>query len=230
VELLAASDRVREDCAYALENGGDDYDELGVHLVLRRWDGAIPPSNEFRGIVWNGQMNALTQYYHGLYFPELESLKAAIEGDLRTVHSAMQPRLSAAGFESYLVDLAWLGPGNVRVIEVNPFDGVGLGTMAASTCLFLWDSPEDRRTVMEGPFAFRLRSEPQTEYDLKRKMNSAWREILFPSRWKPSADGVSTAKATGKAKGKATGSGKGGNINHNDISTSAGKGYAGGAT
>merc|ERR1711862_237569 len=125
----------------------------------------------------------------------------------------MQPRLSAAGFENYLVDLAWLGPGNVRVIEVNPFDGIGLGTMAGSTCLFLWSNSEDRRIIMEGPFDFRLRSEPQTEYDLKRKMNSEWREIIFPSRWKPSADGVSAAKGSGKGKGKGGRSGKGSNVN-----------------
>ena len=58
-----------------------------------------------------------------------------------------------------IVDFAWLGPGEVIVIELNPFDGVCLGTFPASTGLFLWDDPRDQ-TVMTGeaPFELRLRT------------------------------------------------------------------------
>ena len=52
VELLAASERVREDCAWAL--CAPNFEELGLQVVLRRWDGAMPPSSEFRGIVCMG--------------------------------------------------------------------------------------------------------------------------------------------------------------------------------
>jgi len=211
VELLAASERVREDCAYATES--DDYSDLNVHVVLRRWDGPIPPSNEFRGIIWQGRMHALSQYYHGLFFPELEAIRASIEDDLRNVHATIQPKLSAMGFECYIVDLAWLGPGKVRVIEVNPFDGVGLGTMAASTCLFRWDDPGDKLIITEGPFEFRLRTEAQSEYELKRKMNTEWREIIFPPKWrssrpKPYAGGEPSVKGRGKGSEKGKGKGK----------------------
>jgi len=137
VDLLLASERIHEDCAYAIE--AQNYDELGVHIVLRRWDGAIPSSNEFRGIVWQGKMNAVSQYYHPLYFPQLEGVRATIVQDLGFVFDKIEPKLREAGFSNYIIDFAWLGPDKVRVIEVNPFDGVSLGTMAASTCLFSWE-------------------------------------------------------------------------------------------
>lgn len=209
VEFLAASERVREDCAWATQ--GDDYPELRLHVVLRQWDGPVPPSNEFRGIIWGGQMHAVSQYYHGLFFPELLNEKAKIAEDLRAIHLEIQPRLEAAGFEHYIVDFAWFRPGHVKVIEVNPFDGKGLGTMAASTCLFRWEDEKDRRIITEGPFELRIRLEPQSEYDLKRKMNLDWREILFPPRWKQSATAkYGKVKGGGKAANRDDGKGKAG--------------------
>merc|ERR1719281_1398927 len=46
VALLTASARVHEDLTYALE--APRYEELELHVVLRRWDCAIPIANEFR--------------------------------------------------------------------------------------------------------------------------------------------------------------------------------------
>ena len=58
-----------------------------------------------------------------------------------------------------IVDFAWLGPGEVIVIELNPFDGVCLGTFPASTGLFLWDDPRDQAVMTgEAPFELRLRT------------------------------------------------------------------------
>lgn len=48
-----------------------------------------------------------------------------------------------------IVDFAWLGPGEVLIIEVNPFDGVCLGTFPASTGLFTWDDEHDKK-IMKG--------------------------------------------------------------------------------
>merc|ERR1711937_731249 len=128
-------------------------------------------------------MNAVSQYYHPLHFPELENSRAIISNDLQAVHAKLQPSLSAAGFQNCIIDFAWLGPQDVHVIEVNPFDGIDLGTMAASTCLFLWSDPKDQQTITQGPFDLRLRTSPQSEYDLKRKMNLEWQQIVFPTKW-----------------------------------------------
>jgi len=181
VALLLGSDRVREDLQYALE--ASNYEELELHIVLRRWDGAIPIEREFRGIVWNGELNAVGQYYHPLHFPQLEGLRQEISSDLRKVYDELRPRLSKHGFTHCIIDFAWLGPGNVRIIEINPFDGVALGCFPASTGLFRWDDAQDKRTITEGPFELRLRQAPQTEQEIKHKLSTSWRDIIFPATW-----------------------------------------------
>lgn len=207
VELLAASERIREDCAWA--TAAADFDELGLHIVLRRWDGAMPPSREFRGIVWKGKMHAISQYYHALHFPELQELRSLIADELVAVHTSLQANLHTAGFDNCIIDFAWLGKGDIKVIELNPFDGVGLGTMAASTCLFRWDDPDDRHIITEGPFELRLRESPQTEYELKTKMNPDWRQIIFPPRWRVASATEKTTDEKAAAKGYAGEVGKG---------------------
>ena len=80
------------------------------------------------------------------------------------------------------MDFAWLGEGSkVIVIELNPFDGVCLGTFPASTGLFLWDNLSDRKIMKgEADFEFRLREEPLAEAALKNQCNSDWRDIVYP--------------------------------------------------
>lgn len=181
VALLLGSDRVREDLQYALEAA--NYEALRLHVVLRRWDGAIPIELEFRGIVWNGELNTIGQYYHPLHFPQLEELRDQICTDLRKVYNDLRPRLSESGFTHCIVDFAWLGPEDVRIIEINPFDGVALGCFPGSTGLFRWDDPEDRRAISEGPFEFRLRGAPKTLQEMKAQLNNSWRDIVFPATW-----------------------------------------------
>mmetsp|Transcript_72154 Transcript_72154/g.222913 ORF Transcript_72154/g.222913 Transcript_72154/m.222913 type:complete len:400 (+) Transcript_72154:48-1247(+) len=178
VELLTTSDRVREDLEYALE--APRYEDLGLHVVLRRWDGPIPIANEFRGIVWKSSLNAVGQYYHPLAFPELAAVRGEIEADLRGVYQGLQGKLEAAGFTHFIVDFAWLGPGDVKVIEINPFDGVALGCFPASTGLFKWEDERDRKIITEGPFELRLRQEPLPDHELKHRLNPAWRDIIEP--------------------------------------------------
>ncbi|CAK0857841.1 unnamed protein product [Prorocentrum cordatum] len=187
LELLTSSARVREDLEYALE--APCYEELKLHVVLRRYDGALPIASEFRGIVWGGALNALGQYYHPLVFPELQGQRERIERDLREVHKNLQPKLSADGFTHCIIDFAWLGPGKVRVIEINPFDGVALGCFPGSTGLFRWDDEDDRRTITHGPFQFRIRKEPLSDSALKLNLNTTWRDIVAPQprHWRASA-------------------------------------------
>lgn len=196
-ELLAASTRVREDLEYALE--APRYEELGLHIVLRRWDGPIPVANEFRGIVWAGQMNAVGQYYYSLVFPELEALRGQIERDLQEVYEGLRTKLNEAGFSYCIIDFAWLGPKDVRVIEVNAFNGVTLGCLAQSTGLFLMDKDEDRRIITEGPFELRLRTEAMSDSVLRMKLNNQWRDVIAPLGHARASAGSSAAKARAKA-------------------------------
>jgi hypothetical protein len=87
-----------------------------------------------------------------------------------------------------IVDFAWLGPGEVIVIELNPFDGVCLGTFPASTGLFLWDHPSDRAVMKgEAPFEMRLRTRRLESERLWAQCNSDWRDIVHPPMHAPHA-------------------------------------------
>merc|ERR1712232_157531 len=178
VGLLTSSDRIVEDLEYALE--APCFDELGPAIICRRWDGALPIASEFRGTVWNGQLNCLSQYYHPLTFPDMLDKREDVARDLLAVWKELRPGIVAAGFTHCIIDFAWLGPQQVKVIELNPFDGITLGCFPGSTGLFLWDNENDRKIMKEGPFEIRMRTEPLSEYELKLKLNVSWREIVAP--------------------------------------------------
>lgn len=65
------------------------------------------------------------------------------------------------------------------IIELNPFDGVCLGTFPASTGLFLFENPTDQ-LIMQGKakFEFRIRRERLTPSQLGSCCNSDWRDII----------------------------------------------------
>ena len=81
-------------------------------------------------------------------------------------------------YDHYILDLAWLGSGDVVVIEVNPFDDV-LGTFPASTGLFLWeeDGPTMRGETGEG-CQIRVRREREAFQKLKHTMSPAWKKVV----------------------------------------------------
>merc|ERR1712048_9706 len=147
LEMLLDSERIFEDLEYALRGPKEANlaTGFGVSLVARAWDPRLSLQSEFRGIVWGGKLTCLCQYFHPLFFPELMDLKGKIEADCcelfrrATVQTAVQ---SLGGH--CIVDFAWLGPGEVIIVELNPFDGVCLGTFPASTGLFLWESEKDQ--------------------------------------------------------------------------------------
>lgn len=177
VELLLTSERVVEDLEYALQ--APHFEKLGLHIVIREWEGAVPISNEFRGIVWDCKMNALGQYFHPLVFPDTLKQKEQIEADIRAVHHKLRPLLTENGFKHYIIDFAWLAPGKVKIIELNPFDGVVLGCFPGSTGLFLWDSQSDKKTITQGPFEFRMRTTELPEHELKDRLERKWKGIVL---------------------------------------------------
>ena len=192
--MLLDSERVFEDLEYALRgppeskraaDGESMPRKWNMSIVARAWDPRLRPESEFRGICWNGELTCLCQYFHPLFFPELAAQKPLIERDVLAVFGTpgVQAAVSKLGGHC-IIDFAWLAEGEVIVIELNPFDGVCLGTFPASTGLFLWDDPADK-LVMTGqsPFEFRLREQELLEHELKAQCNPAWREVIYqPSR------------------------------------------------
>jgi hypothetical protein len=224
LELLLDSERVWEDLEYALRGppaDGNDESAMtaaaatpamvggvvaeeqqqgpdltwNINLVARSWDPRLKPESEFRGICWGGKLTCLCQYFHPIYFSEVEVYKHAIEKDILALFKEPKVKAAVARLGGHcIIDFAWLGPSSgkkggcgdegkenrVIIVELNPFDGVCLGTFPASTGLFLWDHPDDRK-VMKGekPFEFRTRTEPLQAHQLKSQCNPDWRDIIY---------------------------------------------------
>ena len=187
LELLLTSERVYEDLEYALRGptvGEDNNNEAkkiwNTSICVRAWDPRLTPQSEFRGICWDGKLTCLCQYFHPLHFSELAQQKDEIEQDiLKTMEiEGVNKAVSELG-GCCIIDFAWLGSGEVVIIELNPFDGVCLGTFPASTGLFLWEDEKDKRIMKgEDEFEFRIRESAMSETQLGSQGNRKWREII----------------------------------------------------
>lgn len=204
LELLLDSERVYEDLKFAsrgrlktkectsttspastnVEKTQTDtvYFDGRVDLVVRSWDPRLKPESEFRGICQDGKLTCLCQYFHPLLFPNLAEKIPEIQADILALFQ--EPAVRAAVLSvgnNCMIDFAWLGPGNVLIIELNPFDGVCLGIFPSSTGLFLWDNPSDR-AIMSGhaPFEFRYRTEVLPKHILQAQCSKDWVNIIYP--------------------------------------------------
>jgi hypothetical protein len=115
--LLLQSARVFEDLEYALRGPPDSAAESGstfkrewdMSLVARAWDPRLKPSSEFRGICWNNKLTCLAQYYHPLYFEELQGgLKDTIQADIFESFENARGAVAQLG-GNCIIDFAWLG-------------------------------------------------------------------------------------------------------------------------
>jgi hypothetical protein len=171
VTILCDSWRVAEDLMYAYEEGKD---AVALSLVIREWNPRITPQCEFRGFVWDRRLTCIGQYWHSLYLPELESIKEQVARDCLALFDTLKTSLPVP---NAMLDLAWLGPGEVILIEVNPLME-GLGSFKGSTGLF--DFYEDAEVLTgRSPFEIRLRSKPETRAELVSHMSLEWRSVVF---------------------------------------------------
>lgn len=177
VTLLLDSWRAAEDLMYAYEAGKAP---APISVVLRAWDDRMRPQCEWRAFVHDHQLTALGQYWHSLYFPELQgdagaALVARVVEDVRALFaSAVAPALPVP---TAMLDIAWMGPGDAMLIEVNPLME-GLGSFKGSTGLF--DYVGDA-AVLRGaaPFEVRVRREPEGRASMLSHMSLDWRRVVF---------------------------------------------------
>jgi hypothetical protein len=106
VSILLDSWRVAEDLMYAVDEEGKQ--DFAVSLVIRAWDARITPQCEFRGFVWDRKLNCVGQYWHSLYYPELEGIKEQVAADCLEFFELLKDSLPVP---NAMLDLAWLGPG-----------------------------------------------------------------------------------------------------------------------
>jgi hypothetical protein len=186
--ILLDSWRVAEDLIYAIEEGDSS---KPVTVVIREWFPEMTPLCEFRAFIWDRRMNAVGQYWHSLYFPSLQdpALRANIAQDLHTFFEKIGPSLPVP---NSMLDLAWLGPGRVLLVEVNPL-AEGLGSFRGSTGLFDYYKDAD---LLQGrlPFELRVREKEEERRTLINIMNPEWRRIVL---WKWREEGGASAKQEG---------------------------------
>jgi hypothetical protein len=192
LELFLDSERVYEDLLYALEEvearekqktetDSQTTRAWSMSIVIRTWDPRVTLASEFRGFCWNYRLTCLGQYYHPLYFPWLETHRDEIVEDcLRLFNSKVKESLPVP---NALVDFAWLGDGEVMLIEVNPLSDC-LGSFSASTGLFDYEADRD---LIQGkdphtPCILRLRDGPEDTMKLKIKSRPEWRNLVYGYR------------------------------------------------
>eukprot|EP01124_Arcella_intermedia_P007952 TRINITY_DN14936_c0_g2_i1.p1 TRINITY_DN14936_c0_g2~~TRINITY_DN14936_c0_g2_i1.p1 ORF type:complete len:340 (-),score=85.34 TRINITY_DN14936_c0_g2_i1:14-1033(-) len=143
IELLSTSERIYEDLSAELEK--PDFHQL---IIVRKWE-EIPLMHEYRGFVYKGNLNAISQYYHTIYFKELPPVW---EDNIRKIRDYFESMKSVVPLESYIIDFGITETGKILVIELNPF------SIATDSNWFSWK--EDIQILMNGPFTAKLTKEP----------------------------------------------------------------------
>lgn len=136
VDLLTNSERTFRDINQALQ-----FPKLWDMKGIMRSFEPIPYHNEFRVFVYEGQITAISQYDHRLYFPELNTGDAR-ERIQETITAFFRDEVrELLGSKSYIIDLGITQEGKVKVIELNPYEPT------TGAAMFSW---EDELKLLQG--------------------------------------------------------------------------------
>jgi hypothetical protein len=172
VDTFVLSERVYEDLNIALGKS-ERWDQ---YFVVRKWY-TIHPSMEFRGFVCNGALNALSQYNHLCYYPNVTKNEKGIGAAIVEYFNVNIKDRLAKKFPQYVVDFAIVGDreengkfvfDRIFVIELNPF------LFSTDGALFSWG--RERNLLEHGPFEFRVLDKEITA--VKTKLSHDWRDVL----------------------------------------------------
>lgn len=176
IELLISSERVYEDLLYAYET--TNYEIFNIKVVIREWKEPVPIQNEFRGFVWNGNLNAIGQYYHLFYFKNLQKNYLEIVEYLKNFYDERLKPYLPNTLTNCIVDFAFYDRDNISIIEINPFDAFALGSFSGSTGLFNLENKKDLETIQNGPFEIRVKTTPSEDKVLKGSVAKTWIEAM----------------------------------------------------
>jgi len=122
---------------------------------------------EFRGFVTNKKLNAISQYYSFIYFPDLELRKQSLEAKMiKFFENNIWDKIP---LDSYVIDFVVIED-QVKVLEFNPFNE------STGGCLCSWET--DDKIMRQGPFEFRYLQEPVIQ-KIKGEINREWQELIF---------------------------------------------------
>eukprot|EP01130_Rhizamoeba_saxonica_P011128 TRINITY_DN460_c0_g1_i2.p1 TRINITY_DN460_c0_g1~~TRINITY_DN460_c0_g1_i2.p1 ORF type:complete len:266 (+),score=54.56 TRINITY_DN460_c0_g1_i2:190-987(+) len=145
LDLIAFSSRTISDLKRAL-----DYRDLvpwNLKVVIREFV-PMPIDGEYRGFVYNNQLNAVSQYYADSYFPSIKQEEKSIVDNIKKFFLVVRDKIK---LDNYIIDFAVNGD-DVFIVELNPYSST------TGSCLFDWG--EDQAIFENGPFEFRYVDEP----------------------------------------------------------------------
>eukprot|EP01111_Echinosteliopsis_oligospora_P012071 TRINITY_DN4101_c0_g3_i1.p1 TRINITY_DN4101_c0_g3~~TRINITY_DN4101_c0_g3_i1.p1 ORF type:complete len:380 (-),score=102.02 TRINITY_DN4101_c0_g3_i1:62-1201(-) len=177
VKIMCESTRVAQDLSKATEFGQNLFK---ASIVVREWLDSVPllPSSEFRGFVYKNQLNALTQYFSFIRFPELVRRKQEYIQRIREYFESVKHLIP---HESYVIDFFVLED-RIIIIELNPFhQGAGAG-------LFSWKT--DRNLFMNGPFEARVMDTPASVRDPMEYIPPFWLRYIKEIIERPSKEQI----------------------------------------
>eukprot|EP00475_Leptophrys_vorax_P023699 TRINITY_DN32513_c0_g1_i1.p1 TRINITY_DN32513_c0_g1~~TRINITY_DN32513_c0_g1_i1.p1 ORF type:complete len:375 (+),score=101.55 TRINITY_DN32513_c0_g1_i1:25-1149(+) len=176
-KLLAVSYRTTGDLIRAVENV--DVSPWNMKFVVREFV-EMPIETEFRGFVYNGNLNALSQYYDDTYFNSIDPvempkqiqnffLKEVREAGMFSGGggAAVDDELKESPLQNYIMDFVIMPDNEVKIVELNPF------SVQTGSCRFHWI--QDKSIIENGPFEFRFRESPHESADLAI---SPWSEFV----------------------------------------------------
>jgi len=168
VELLGNSHRIWQDIVSALDA---IIDEFSIFVVLRKW-AAIHPSLEFRGFVYNRNLNAISSYNRAVCWEGIPERAHEIEQKCRQYYEKIKHKIPS-NMQNFVVDFAILeDTGEVTVVEFNDYaDFEGCGANAE---LFDWNKDED---ILQGkaPFETRLVMKPLSREQLEKTLTKPFK-------------------------------------------------------
>ncbi|XP_060075112.1 cell division cycle protein 123 homolog [Ylistrum balloti] len=173
IDMFVRSERVYQDLLLAAVNRPEVYDE---NFVIRKFV-PIDVDMEFRGFVYRGQLNALSQYNYMIYSERLVAKKDAIAKRIREFFTTyVQTKLSSASFpQEFIIDFAVCNVEDdedhwkLWVIELNPFLSSTDGAM------FSW---EHERHLLTGDDGFHFRVVKRTKPGSLTMLPTSVRAIL----------------------------------------------------
>ncbi|XP_052091825.1 cell division cycle protein 123 homolog [Mytilus californianus] len=173
IDMFIRSERVFQDLLLAVKHK----DNFNENFIIREFVD-IDVDMEFRGFVFDGELNALSQYNYLLFSKRLNDKKEEISCKIREFfNSVVKPRLKAGKYflQNFVIDFAVTSSGKkgaldkLWVIEINPF----LNTTDGA--LFSW---EKERDILEGKQGFQVRIVQQAKPGSLTMMPQSIRELL----------------------------------------------------
>jgi len=169
LELFVLSNRIKFDLELDLRFAKD----FSMNVIVRPWM-SIPLECEYRGFVCKGTLTALSQYFTQIFVPSLLLKKDKVKNDISNFfYHVFKPRLAdkkdlAEG--DYVIDFVALED-RVLVLELNQFK--------STTGPGLFDWEKDHKVLFEGPFEFRVLTQPVVNNIDPKSLAPSWRKIIF---------------------------------------------------